>query len=143
MAKVVENLVDSYYTLHISATGTDYQKVEHLQKCDHPSEEKVLDEITSTDDRRTIKAAVDFKEDSELEFEYILDPKDTVHQLIQTSYESGKELFFQLKYVVATGESRQFKGIIAKLTTDNSDTKKKLRKTGTITITGDVTKVTG
>lgn len=83
-----------FIRLHISATGTDYQKVEHLQKCDHPSEEKTLDEVTATDDKRTVKAPVDFKEESELEFEYVLDPKDTVHQLIQTSFEGGKELFF-------------------------------------------------
>lgn len=71
MAKVVENLVDSFYTLHISATGTDFKKVEHLQKCDHPTDEKTLDDVTATDDTRTIKAAVNFKEDSEIEFEYI------------------------------------------------------------------------
>lgn len=141
MAKVVENLVDSFYTLHVSADGAQFQKIEHLQKCDHPSEEKTLDEVTATDDRRTVKAPVDFKQESELEFEYILDPKDSTHQLIQTSFEGGKELYFQLKYVVATGESRQFKGMVSKLTTDNSDTKKKLRKTGTISITGDVIRI--
>lgn len=143
MAKVVENLADSFFTLHVSADGNEYQKIEHLSKCDHPSEEKVLDEVTATDDRRTVKAPIDFKEESEIEFEYALDPRDTTHQLLQTSFEGGKELHWQLKYVVATGESRQFKGIISKLTTDNSDQKKKIRKTGTITITGDVTKVTG
>ena len=141
MAKVVENLVDSFYTLHVSATGTDYKKVEHLQKCDQPSEENVLDEVTATDDHRTVKAVVKFKEDSELEFEFILDPKDTTHQLIQKNFEDGKELHWQYKYTEAPSESRQFKGMISKLTTDSSDIKKKLRKTGTITITGDVTKI--
>ena len=143
MAKVVENLVDSFYTLHISATGTDFKKVEHLQKCDHPTDEKTLDDVTATDDTRTIKAAVNFKEDSEIEFEYILDPTDAVHQLIQTSFDGNKELHFQLKYTVATGESRQFKGTISKLATDNSDTKKKLRKTGWIAFTSDVSMISG
>lgn len=143
MVKNVANLLDSFYTLPVSTTEDDFKKVEHLQKCAVPTEEKVMDEVTATDDKRAVKAVVDFKEESEIEFEYALDPKDTTHQLLQTSFEGGKELHWQLKYVVATGESRQFKGIISKLTTDNSDQKKKIRKTGTITITGDVTKVTG
>ncbi|ELA08735.1 hypothetical protein MOMA_09256 [Moraxella macacae 0408225] len=141
MAKVVENLADSFFTLNVSTRDDDYQKVEHLQKCDHPSEEKTTDEVTATDDNRTIKAVVNFKEESEIEFEYVLDLEDSTHQLLQTSFESGTELFWQLKYVSAPSESRQFKGMIVKLTADNSDTKKKIRKTGTITITSDLTKI--
>ncbi|WP_435931417.1 hypothetical protein ACSF86_08725 [Moraxella bovoculi] len=137
-----ENTKDSFYQLFVSANGeaSSFKKVERLIKCGAPSEAKVLDEITATDDRRTVKAAVDFKEESELEFEYVLLPDDTTHQLLQTSFEQGKELVFQIKFLEATGESRQFKGMIAELTTDAEDTKKKIRKKGKITITGDVVK---
>lgn len=137
-----ENTKDSFYQLFVSANGeaSSFKKVERLIKCGAPSEAKVLDEITATDDRRTVKAAVDFKEESELEFEYVLLPDDTTHQLIQTSFEQGKELVFQIKFLEASGESRQFKGMIAELTTDAEDTKKKIRKKGKITITGDVLK---
>lgn len=137
-----ENTKDSFYQLFVSANGeaSSFKKVERLTKCGAPSEAKVLDEITATDDRRTVKAAVDFKEESELEFEYVLLPDDTTHQLLQSSFESGRELVFQIKFLEATGESRQFKGMIAELTTDAEDTKKKIRKKGKITITGDVQK---
>lgn len=137
-----ENTKDSFYQLFVSTSGeaASFKKVERLTACGVPSEAKVLDEITATDDRRTVKAAVDFKEESELEFEYVLLPDDTIHQLLQSSFDSGRELHFQLKFLEATGESREFKGMIAELTTDAEDTKKKIRKKGKITITGDVKK---
>lgn len=137
-----ENTKDSFYQLFVSATGAaqSFKKVERLTSCGVPSEAKVLDEITSTDDRRAIKVPVDFKEESEIEFEYVLLPDDVTHQLLQTSFDGGKELIFQLKFMEATSESRQFKGIISELTTDAEDTKKKLRKKGKISITGDITK---
>lgn len=137
-----ENTKDSFYQLWVSADGESgtFKKVPLLLKCTPPSEAKVLDDITGTDDRRTVKAPVDFKEESEIEFEYVLVDGDETHQLIQTSFESGKELTWQYKIIEATGESRQFKGMIAELTTDTEDTKKKLRKKGKITITGEVTK---
>lgn len=139
----VANLVDSFYKLSISTNGTKFDKIEHLQKCDVPSEELVLDDVTSTTDTRTVKARVNFKEDNEIEFEYVLDPQDEVHKAVQSAFDAGTECTFKLEFVHASSESRQFKGIIAKLTTSNDDTKKKIRKTGTITITGDVTKVAG
>lgn len=137
-----ENTKDSFYQLFVSATGeaSSFKKVARLISCGVPSEAKVLDDITATDDRRTVKAPVDFREESELEFEYILLPDDTTHQLLQTSFEGSKELHFQLKFIEATGESRQFKGIISELTTNAEDTKQKLRKKGKISITGNVTK---
>lgn len=137
-----DNTKDSFYQLLVSADGqaSTFKKVAHLTSCGVPSEAKVLDEITATDDRRTVKAPVDFKEESELEFEYVLLPDDTTHQLIQSSFDSGRELVFQLKFVEAPSESRQFKGVISELTTNAEDTKKKLRKKGKISITGDVTK---
>lgn len=137
-----ENSKDSFYQLFVSADGRSdsFKKVERLTSCGVPNEAKVLDDITATDDRRTVKAPVDFKEEAELEFEYVLLPADETHQLIQTSFDGGKELVWQLKFVEATGESREFKGMIAELTTDAEDTKKKLRKKGKITITGEVKK---
>lgn len=137
----VENTKDSFYQLFVSSTGasSSFKKLERLLKCGVPSEAKTLDDITATDDRRQINAVVDFKENSEIELEYVLLPNDTVHQLMQTAFESGDEVHFQIKFVEAT-ESRQFKGIISELTTDAEDTKKKIRKKGKIVITGEVTK---
>lgn len=137
-----ENTKDAFYQLWVSADGQSgtFKKVERLTSCGVPSEAKVLDDITATDDRRTVNAVVDFREESEIEFEFALLPDDTTHQLIQTSSETGKELYFQLKFIEAPSESRQFKGLIAELTTDAEDTKKKLRKKGKITITGEVKK---
>ena len=76
MAKNVANLVDSFYQLFVSTDGEDFKKVEHLTKCSVPSDEKVLDDVTATDDKRTIKAVVDFKEESDIELEFVVDPED-------------------------------------------------------------------
>lgn len=138
----VENTKDSFYQLFVSANNESgsYKKIERLTSCGVPSDAKVLDDVTATDDRRQVNAVVDFKENGEIEFEYVLIPDDAVHQQLQTAFDSAKELYFQIKFIEATGESRQFKGIISELTTDAEDTKKKLRKKGKISITGDVTK---
>ncbi|OAV32276.1 hypothetical protein AO366_0346 [Moraxella catarrhalis] len=141
MAKNVANLLDSFYTLSVSTTEDDFKKVEHLQKCVVPTEEKVMDEVTATDDKRTVKAVVDFKEESEIEFEFVHEPSDEGQKIINTAFETGAELNFKLEFVKAASEGRKFKGIISKLSIDNEDTKKKLRKTGTISITGDVAKI--
>lgn len=140
----VENAKDSFYQLFVSATNTSssFKKIERLTSCGVPSEAKVLDDITATDDRRQVNAVVDYKENSEVEFEYVLLPEDETHKLLQKSFESGRELYFQLKFVKASSESRKFTGLISKLSVDNEDTKKKLRKTATIAITGDVSKIT-
>lgn len=143
MAKNVANLVDSFYQLFVSTDGEDFKKVEHLTKCSVPSDEKVLDDVTATDDKRTIKAVVDFKEESEIEFEFVVDPEDAAQKLVQKAFDDGSELHFQLKFVKASSESRKFTGLISKLSVDNEDTKRKLRKTATIAITGDVSKIPG
>lgn len=143
MAKIVANLLDSFYTLSVSNDGRTFKKVEHLQKCGVPTEEKVMDDVTATDDRRTVKAVIDFKEESEIEFELVHEPQDEGQVIINNAFKSGAELTFKLEFTKATSESRQFKGIISKLSLDNEDTKKKLRKTGTISITGDVTEIGG
>lgn len=141
MAKNVANLVDSFYQLFVSTDGEDFKKVEHLTKCSVPSDEKVLDDVTATDDKRTIKAVVDFKEESEIEFEFVVDPEDAAQKLVQKAFDDGSGLHFQLKFVKASSESRKFTGLISKLSVDNEDTKRKLRKTATIAITGDVSKI--
>lgn len=133
----VENLVDGFYALYVSEAGTDFTKVSHLQKATPPSDEKVLDDVTATDDKRTVKAVVDFKENGEIEFEYVLDPQDAGQKLIQKAFDGNKELTFAIKYVNLPAESKKFKGLVGELTTDNDDPKKKLRKKGKITITSD------
>ncbi len=142
----VDKAKDSFYTLHVASANTNpltaasFKKVERLTSCGMPNEAKVTDDITSTDDRRTVSAVVDFKEGGEIEFEYVLLQDDTTHALLQTSFESGAELVFQLKFAEMPSESRQFKGIISELTTNADDTKKKLRKKGKIVMTSDSTK---
>ena len=136
----VENLVDSFYQLYVSTDGAVFNKVKHLQKCEPPKQEKTLDEVTATDDRRTVKAVVDFTEDSEIEFEYVLDPTDAQHTAIQSAFDDGTDLTWQLKFVEASGLSREFKGMVSKLTPSADDKKKKIRMIGTITITSEPSK---
>lgn len=136
----VENLVDSFYRLLVSSDGLAFSKVNHLQKCEPPTSEKVLDDVTATDDNRTVKAVVNFTEDSEIEFEFVLDPTDEQHLLIQSAYDENTELHWQYKLMQASTLSRQFKGMVSKLTPNTDDNKKKVRMTGTITITSDPTK---
>lgn len=133
----VENLVDAYYTLSVSTDSTTFNKIKHLQMCEPPVSEKMLDEVTATDDKRTVKAVVDFAEDSEIEFEYVLDPTDAQHTALQTAYDANTELTWQFKFVNASALSREFKGMISKLTPETDDTKKKIRMKGTITITNE------
>lgn len=142
----IDKTKDAFYSLHVALastkplTGASFKKVERLMSCGMPNEAKVTDDITATDDRRTINAVVDFKESSELEFEYVLVQDDTTHALLQTSFENGAELVFQIKFAEIPSESRQFKGIISELTTNADDVKKKLRKKGKIVMTSDSTK---
>lgn len=139
----VANLVDSFYTVHVSSTDTDFKKVAHLQKFGLPNEQKVLDDVTSTDDTRQIQAVVGFKENGELDFEYVIDPSDEGQQIIQNAFDAGTEITVQVRFVHLSSESRQFKGLVAELSVDNDDTKKKLRKKGKLTTTSDITKTAG
>lgn len=137
-----ENTKDSFYQLFVSADGQSgtFKKVERLLKCDPPNEAKEEDDITSTEDRQTVKAPVDFKSESQIEFEYVLLPDDETHKLLQTSFDTGKELTFQFKFIEVPSESREFKGMISDLTVNAEDTKRKLRKKGKITITSKTKK---
>lgn len=138
----VANLADGFYSLHVKTTPSgQFAKIDHLQKCDPPTEEKVRDEVTATDDTQKIEVTVNFKEFSEIEFEYVLDSKNATHTALQKAYDDDAEVEFQFKFTHVPSENRQFKGKISKLTVDGDDPKKKLRKKGTITITGDVTKI--
>lgn len=135
----VENLVDAYYTLNVSEAGTTFAKTKHLLSCEPPTSEKTLDNVTATDDKRTVKAVVDFTEDSEIDFEFALDPDNTEHLLIQAAYADNTELTWQFKFTNAPTLSREFKGMVSKLTPQTDDTKKKIRMMGTITITNEPT----
>ena len=135
----VENLVDAYYTLNVSTEGATFTKVKHLISCEPPPSEKKLDDVTTTDDKRTVKAVVDFTEDSEIDFEYALNQEDPTHLAIQAAYDANTELEWQFKFVNAPTLSRQFKGIVSKLTPQTDDTKKKIRMMSTITITSEPT----
>ncbi len=136
----VANLVDSFYTVHVSKSDSDFKKIGHLQEFGLPNDQKTLDDVTATDDTRQIQAVVGFKENGELEFEYVIEPNDEGQKLIQSAFDDGNELTFQVKFVNLASENRQFKGLVAELSVDNSDTKKKLRKKGKITTTTDISK---
>lgn len=135
----VDNLVDAYYTLHVSTDGLTFDKLKHLQKCDPPTSDKTLDDVTPTDAKRTVKAVVDFTEDSEIDFEFVLDPADVQHLAIQAAYDDNTELTWQFKFTNAPTLSREFKGMVSKLKPSTDDTKKKIRMMGTITITSEPT----
>ena len=133
----VENLVDSIYRLFVKTADATYTKVPRLLKCDPPVEDPVLDDVTATDDRRTVKVAVDFTEDSELEFEYVYKTDSAEQQAIQDAYDNKTELDFKYVYVTAPTLSRSFKATIVKLTPDASDKKQKMRMKGTLSITSN------
>lgn len=131
----VENLVDNYYQLHVSSDGTAFDKIAHVTEAGFPSQEKMLDDVTSTDDRTTINAVVDFRENSTLEFTYVYDPDDVQHTLLQTSFDANTELDWRFVFVNASGLSREFKGFLSNLTPATDDPRQKTRMNGTLTIT--------
>lgn len=63
-----------------------------------------MDEVTATDDKRAVKAVVDFKEESEIEFEFVHEPSDEGQKIINTTFETSAELNFKLEFVKAASE---------------------------------------
>lgn len=131
----VENLVDNYYQLHVSEDGTEFTKIDHVTEAGFPSQEKMLDDVTSTDDKTTINAVVDFRENSTIEFTYVYDPENVQHTLLQTSFDANTELTWRFVFVNASGLSREFEGLLSNLTPATDDPRQKTRITGAITIT--------
>ena len=131
----VENLVDNYYQLHVSQDGAIYNKIEHLTEAGFPDQEKMLDDVTSTDDRITINAVVDFKESSTIEFTYVYDPANVEHIALQAAFDANTELDWRFVFVNAPTLSREFKGFLSNLTPATDDPRQKTRMNGTITIT--------
>lgn len=133
------NLADSFYTAHYSIDGRVFKKIPALQSADVPSEERVLDEVTTTDSKRKIEVPVDFVESGEWKFEYAYEEGNADHTALQKAYDDKTELTFQLKFPTAASLNRQFKGIISGLTT-KAEGKKKIRKEATVSITSDLLK---
>lgn len=138
-----ENLVDNFYQLHVSEDSTLFNKIAFLKEAGFPSGEKTLDDVTSTDDRIQIQAVVDFKENSSIDFTYALDPNDTQHTLLQTAFDANNELHFRFIFVENSGLSREFTGLLSKLTPLTDDPRQKTRMEGTIVITCEPTAVVG
>lgn len=140
----VANLIDSRFQV-LMAFGEDltFKKVNHLEKCGYPSAEKVMDEVTPTDANRTIKAPVDFVEESEIEFTYVYDPQDPVHTGIKKAFDDGSKVTCQIKVNGADALSVQFEALISNLTPEMEDLKKKIRINGKLTITSELTEVSG
>ena len=139
----VANLVDTRYQLLVATDdqGAVFKKLNHLEKCAYPSLEKVMDEVTPTDANRTIKAPVNFIEEGEIEFSFVLDPQDEVHTALQTAFKEGKKVVCQLKITKADALNVQFDALIANLTPNLDDIKKKVRMDGRLTITSDLSPV--
>ena len=140
MAK--ENLVDSFYTLGLDTVGDKigYKKIPHLLKAAPPTQEKVKDEITNTDDRQEEFAIVNFKKNGDIEFEVVYDPKDPTHLKLDQMFKDNSYGNFEYWLV----EAKQGKTFNAQLMSwdEVTETKtQKLRKKGTLTIS-NVTPIT-
>ena len=91
MATTVTGLADSHFIWKISVdNGVTFTKVDHLTSLDIPEREKTMDEVTTTDAHNVMKAAVDFSEDKDIEFELVLDPTDPQHIALEKAYEDVK-----------------------------------------------------
>ena len=133
MAK--ENLVDSFYTLGLDTVGDKigYKKIPHLQKAAVPIQEKVKDDITSTDDRQEEFAIVNFKKNGDIEFEVVYDSKDPTHLKLDQMFKDNSYGNFEYWLV----DAKQGKTFGAQLMSweEVTETKtQKLRKKGTLTL---------
>lgn len=131
------NLADSFYTVHYSTDGQTFKKIPALQEADVPSEEAVLDEVTTTDSKRKIEVPVDFVEDGEWSFTYAHDESNADHKALQKAYKDKSELTFQIKFPTAPTLNCEFKGIISALNI-KAEVKKKIRREAKVSITSNI-----
>lgn len=132
MAK--EDIVDSFYRLNIDldGTGTTFTKISLLQECAPPTAEKTSDTITATDDQEEVEVVVDFKKNSQIDFEIVYDPTDPTHQKLDEMWDDNSYADFEYEFVKLmrkksfTAQLMQWKEVINK--------EKKLRMQGTLKV---------
>ncbi|WP_201571190.1 hypothetical protein [Psychrobacter nivimaris] len=132
MAK--EDIVDSFYRLNIDldGTGTTFTKISLLQECAPPTAEKTSDTITATDDQEEVEVVVDFKKNSQIDFEIVYDPTDPTHQKLDEMWESNSYADFEYEFVKLM-RTKAFTGQLMKWK-EMTDKEKKLRMQGTLTV---------
>ena len=111
-----------------------------MQKAAPPTQEKVKDEITDTNNRQEEFAIVNFKKNGDIEFEVVYDPKDPTHLKLDQMFKDNSYGHFEYWLV----EAKQGKTFDAQLMSweEVTETKtQKLRKKGTLTIS-NVTPIT-
>ena len=143
MATTVTGLADSHFIWKISIDdGATYTKVNHLTKLDIPAQEKTLDDVTTTDARNVQKAAVDFTEDKDIEFELVYDPTDPQHIALEKAYQEGTMVKSQIHFINTAVKGYEFDSQISKFAYDPSDVKKKIRVKGNLVIASDIKRIT-
>lgn len=143
MATTVTGLADSHFIWKISTdNGVTFTKVDHLTSLDIPEREKTMDEVTTTDAHNVMKAAVDFSEDKDIEFELVLDPTDPQHIALEKAYEDGTVIKNQIHFINTAVKGFEFDSQISKFAYDSSDVKKKMRVKGTHVISSDIIRIT-
>lgn len=137
MAK--ENIVDSFYRLNMDLTGDGltFTKIPLLQECAPPKSEKTSDTITSTDDQEEVTVVVDFKKNSQIDFEVVYDPTDPTHMALDTMWATNSYKDFEYEFVKLT-RKKTFTGQLVKWE-ESTDKEKKLRMKGSLTVSKLIT----
>lgn len=134
-----ENIVDSFYRLNIDLVGdgTTFTKITLLQDCAPPTAEKTSDTITSTDDQEEVTVVVDFKKNSQIDFEIVYDPTDPTHQKLDEIWEDNSYAAFEYEFV-KLNRTKNFTAQLMKWE-EMTDKEKKLRMKGSLTVSNITT----
>lgn len=137
MAK--ENIVDSFYRLNIDLVGdaTTFTKIPLLQECAPPTSDKTNDTITATDDQEEVTVVVDFKKNSQIDFEIVYDPTDPTHMKLDEMWADNSYADFEYEFVKLS-RTKTFTGQLMKWA-ETTDKEKKLRMKGTLTVSNIIT----
>ena len=137
MAK--ENIVDSFYRLNMDLTGDGltFTKIPLLQECAPPNAEKTSDTITATDDQEEVTVVVDFKKNSQIDFEIVYDPTDPTHMALDAMWATNSYKDFEYEFVKLT-RKKTFTAQLMKWE-ESTDKEKKLRMKGSLTISNLIT----
>lgn len=134
-----ENIVDSFYRLNIDLVGdgTTFAKIPLLQECAPPKSEKTSDTITATDDQEEVTVVVDFKKNSQIDFEVVYDPADPSHMALDEMWEDNSYKDFEYEFVKLS-RKKTFTGQLMKWE-EATGKEKKLRMKGTLTVSNIIT----
>jgi hypothetical protein len=112
--------------------GTTFTKITLLQDCAPPTAEKTSDTITATDDQEEVTVVVDFKKNSQIDFELVYDPTDTTHQKLDEMWEDNSYAAFEYEFV-KLNRTKNFTAQLMKWE-EMTDKEKKLRMKGSLTV---------